>query len=481
MRSSEKNERRRRLAAAALALPLALGMTGTAGASGGEQPAAAEQAAERAHVRTDAPVAGAAVERQTPAPPAGTTGPAAGTAPGPDVAQHRPVADPHAHGAPAAGLRIEPRPQPKADSDGATASARASAHQSAHANVHRSAERNVTSLGTPPCVGCTPATSRPQRTPDAPDTATMTVDADCRTVTVTSSKDISHVVVVFADGTSQKFGGLSGDTWTRTFDQDVAAVRAKSATTRVRTAATGCGRLPVAAPRPRPVDEKLTICHATGSATNPYVIITISKAGVVNGHYGTSHQGGRDIIPAFTYRGVSHAAQGDPALIATGCIPAAAAVGGGGGTVDVCPDIPGPQPMGPCTGTGGGGGTVDVDVCPEVTGHQPAGTVCTRPTSGNPPGQGTTDPPPVGPPTGLLPGVVPHAPNPPSVVPGPAVLPDSAPAPAPAQLPAQAAAPSMLPFTGTDAALLTELALLLLVAGAGVLAVARRERTARAA
>jgi hypothetical protein len=42
-------------------------------------------------------------------------------------------------------------------------------------------------------------------------------------------------------------------------------------------------------------DGKITICHATGSATNPYVIITISVNGL-NGH--RDHQDGRDIIPA---------------------------------------------------------------------------------------------------------------------------------------------------------------------------------------
>jgi hypothetical protein len=40
---------------------------------------------------------------------------------------------------------------------------------------------------------------------------------------------------------------------------------------------------------------KITICHATGSATNPYVEITISVNGL-NGH--AHHQDGRDIIPA---------------------------------------------------------------------------------------------------------------------------------------------------------------------------------------
>ncbi|TAK14689.1 MAG: fasciclin domain-containing protein [Anaerolineae bacterium] len=41
--------------------------------------------------------------------------------------------------------------------------------------------------------------------------------------------------------------------------------------------------------------EKITICHATGSEKNPYVMITISVNGL-NGH--EDHQNGEDIIPA---------------------------------------------------------------------------------------------------------------------------------------------------------------------------------------
>jgi hypothetical protein len=47
--------------------------------------------------------------------------------------------------------------------------------------------------------------------------------------------------------------------------------------------------------------NKVTICHATGSKTNPYVVITPDAAGVIDGHY--AHQDHRDIIPAFDYVG----------------------------------------------------------------------------------------------------------------------------------------------------------------------------------
>jgi hypothetical protein len=45
--------------------------------------------------------------------------------------------------------------------------------------------------------------------------------------------------------------------------------------------------------------NKVTICHATGSATNPFVQINPNANGVVNGH--EAHQDARDIIPAFDY------------------------------------------------------------------------------------------------------------------------------------------------------------------------------------
>lgn len=44
--------------------------------------------------------------------------------------------------------------------------------------------------------------------------------------------------------------------------------------------------------------NKVTLCHATGSSTNPYVRITVNANGAVNGH--DKHS--RDIIPPFTYK-----------------------------------------------------------------------------------------------------------------------------------------------------------------------------------
>jgi hypothetical protein len=58
-------------------------------------------------------------------------------------------------------------------------------------------------------------------------------------------------------------------------------------------------------PPPGPVlgpGDSVPICHATGSATNPFVANHPSSAGVLNGHWGSDHQGGEDIIPPFQFQ-----------------------------------------------------------------------------------------------------------------------------------------------------------------------------------
>jgi len=50
-----------------------------------------------------------------------------------------------------------------------------------------------------------------------------------------------------------------------------------------------------AAAKPAPAPKKTTICHATASATNPYVEITVSNHALAAHR---THQDGRDIVPA---------------------------------------------------------------------------------------------------------------------------------------------------------------------------------------
>ena len=87
--------------------------------------------------------------------------------------------------------------------------------------------------------------------------------------------------------------------------------------------------------------NKITICHATGSSTNPYVQNSPNANGVVSGHY--SHQDNRDIIPPFDYNshgttkhfpGQNWTASGQ-AIFNNGCkaiTPNGGGQGGGGGT-----------------------------------------------------------------------------------------------------------------------------------------------------
>jgi hypothetical protein len=55
--------------------------------------------------------------------------------------------------------------------------------------------------------------------------------------------------------------------------------------------------------------DHVTICHATGSATNPYVRISPSASGVFHGHL--RHQDGRDIVPPFQYKGQTYSENWD--------------------------------------------------------------------------------------------------------------------------------------------------------------------------
>lgn len=60
----------------------------------------------------------------------------------------------------------------------------------------------------------------------------------------------------------------------------------------------GIASLPAVSASPGP-PGKVTICHATGSASNPYVQITVSEKAVREGrgHNRDGHQAGEDIIP----------------------------------------------------------------------------------------------------------------------------------------------------------------------------------------
>ncbi|MGZ5369449.1 MAG: LPXTG cell wall anchor domain-containing protein, partial [Aeromicrobium sp.] len=60
-----------------------------------------------------------------------------------------------------------------------------------------------------------------------------------------------------------------------------------------------------------PPDGKVTLCHATGSDSNPFELITVSVEGAFNGHLGQGHQNGEDIIPPFVFEGTEYSQNWD--------------------------------------------------------------------------------------------------------------------------------------------------------------------------
>src|SRR5438105_164952 len=56
--------------------------------------------------------------------------------------------------------------------------------------------------------------------------------------------------------------------------------------------------------------NKVTICHATGSKTNPYVVITPDASGVIDGQY--AHQDHSEVRPAFEHVGKAKVVQHFP-------------------------------------------------------------------------------------------------------------------------------------------------------------------------
>lgn len=191
---------------------------------------------------------------------------------------------------------------------------------------------------------------------------------------------------------------------------------------------------------------EITICHATGSATNPYVEITISVNGL-HGH--AKHQDGRDIIPA--------PAEGCPAASAT-TPPAAGSNGktrhpGQVAAPQLNTETPAPAPTTPASGVLG---TTDSGqpATPATPGEQALlGAREAAPAHGTSPDQSR-----------VLGEYV--AGSSPSSASAPLAA-ASAPAAALAARPAPSAKGS-LPFTGTDALLVLFLGCLTLLAGVAI-------------
>ena len=96
----------------------------------------------------------------------------------------------------------------------------------------------------------------------------------------------------------------------------------------------GASAAAASATQPAP-DHKVTICHATASATNPYVVITVDIASIVGdaGH-GQSGVNEGDIIPPFAMDGYVYAGHNWDAAhypAAGCCLPGVTPPGGGNG------------------------------------------------------------------------------------------------------------------------------------------------------
>ena len=229
-------------------------------------------------------------------------------------------------------------------------------------------------------------------------------------------------------------------------------------------------------------NDQVTLCHATGSSTNPFVVITVSVNSVVGGHGHGDHDG--DVIPAFTYDNGTKHYPGKNA--GTSCsLPGP----------DLCPGTTIPMPVGglaQCSPPQPGliscpAGTTMVNgsctapvvtVCPAGTTmvngscSPPVATVCPAGTRMLP--NGTCLSPPSGGTTGggSAPGVTVPITTPlnrPVVGEGtnPVVVPTG---------PVPATRPTALPFTGTDAGRLLELGSVLFLLGVALVAGTRARK-----
>ncbi|WP_235934516.1 InlB B-repeat-containing protein, partial [Agromyces humi] len=136
-------------------------------------------------------------------------------------------------------------------------------------------------------------------------------EAKVEKVLTSSDPDVVPVGTEIGKNKSEKFVeyGVEAGTYELTLKTEWSNGTQNTDTGRLTISAANCGDGTV---------KKITFCHATGSASNPYVRLTTSVSAFFHaGHI--DHQDKRDIYPAFTYvkQGKTYnvAAQGDQSLL----------------------------------------------------------------------------------------------------------------------------------------------------------------------
>jgi hypothetical protein len=138
-------------------------------------------------------------------------------------------------------------------------------------------------------------------------TVDNTTESETLRITASSNTGVVPVGTEVAADSKEDFAQIVSGTTPGTFNLTLQGDWPSDSTDRTRTATVTltqpCGGMGGGE------EDKVTLCHGTGSNTNPYEKITIDNSGAYNGHYSV-HQGSiypgnggswGDIIPPFTF------------------------------------------------------------------------------------------------------------------------------------------------------------------------------------
>ena len=191
-----------------------------------------------------------------------------------------------------------------------------------------------------------PGMAQPPADPGGDAVITVDFADDDMGFNVTSSKDISNIWVVLCDDSQHKHDDLDGLFFNHTEDQEIVGVYVKSGDNGIEgndppgageyfaNEGVDCGETSTSGSDTDTEtsgsdtdtetsgsetqtetgnEDNVTLCHATGSESNPYEVITTDAAGAYDGHLGSDHQDGEDIIPPFMFDGTEYSQNWDAA------------------------------------------------------------------------------------------------------------------------------------------------------------------------